>query len=1132
VNAILRTVLISGLLLAVSLEAREPTLARLSFWVPPERMSEFEGAYQEQLLPVLESKGLVESNQRSRATVDSVFCRLFEMGALDAIDSVNVILGGESVWTRELQGLGERFWDGNTELLRFGFALYGTPTGPGHSEPAGIVEKVVAGPGSQQGPWLTFDISDGFAPGSVEEILEDREGNLWFATSQGLRQYDGSHFTTFTVKDSLTNDMVYSILEDRRGDLWFGTGNGGVRRCDRETWTIFTMEDGLPSNTVRDILEDSGGGLWFATSDGVSRFDGARWIRFSREDGLADNGVMAIAEDGAGNLWFATLNGVSCYDGEGWAGYTSEDGLAGNWVTAIEEDSGGDLWFATRSGGVSRFDGSTWTTFTSEDGLADNRVADILEDSGGDLWFATRIGGVSRFDGSTWTTFTSEDGLANDQIMALLQDRNGGLWLGAFAGGVNRYGGYNVDTFTTSDGLPHNLVLALSQDQQGAIWIGTADGVGRFDGEKWEAFTTENGLVHNEITAVTGDRKGNMWFGTNGGVSRFDGSTWRNFSTEDGLADSVITFRSMVEDREGNMWFGTRRGGASRFDGKEWTTFSMEENLGDSSATAILEDRVGNLWFGTNRGVRKFDGSTWRSLSTEDGLPDSTVRDCLEDQAGNLWFATLEEGISRYDGEKWDTFTTENGLPHNYVLSIMEDSSRNLWFATWGGGVARYDGRVFQTLQKVDGLGHNAVQQIIEDENGDFWIATEGGITRYRKHGIPPKIHLVDVTADRSYGPVPRIDMSSLQDHLQIEFQGASMHTRPERMVYVYRLQGHEEDWKQTRELQVTYTDLPIGEYKFQVRAVDRDLQYSKKAVTVRVTVHPPYDQLVLIGGLLFALVGLAVATRLNLKRRRERDRAREERDQAREELVQELEEELQTAHDMQMGLMPRSAPEVVGFDIAGRCLPANHVGGDFFQFYQDGDRVALCMADVTGHAMEAAIPMVMFCGILENQVESIRQLEELFTTLNRSLHRILDRRTFVCFTIGELVPASRTLTLANGGNPYPYHFRAASGEFEQLKITASPLGMRARTRYGTLAVDLEPGDRIVFISDGIPEAEDAEGEIIGFERTAEIVRERCARDASSQEMIDGLILDVKEFTGDVPQGDDMTFIVLSVEGE
>ncbi|MBT4504117.1 MAG: hypothetical protein HOC74_40680, partial [Gemmatimonadetes bacterium] len=89
----------------------------------------------------------------------------------------------------------------------------------------------------------------------------------------------------------------------------------------------------------------------------------------------------------------------------------------------------------------------------------------------------------------------------------------------------------------------------------------------------------------------------------------------------------------------------------------------------------------------------------------------------------------------------------------------------------------------------------------------------------------------------------------------------------------------------------------------------------------------------------------------------------------ARQKLIDELEEELQTAHDMQMRLMPVESPQIPNLDIAGRCLTANHVGGDFFQYYPQDDKLPLCMADVTGHAMEAAIPVVMFSGILDNQM-------------------------------------------------------------------------------------------------------------------------------------------------------------------
>jgi len=246
---------------------------------------------------------------------------------------------------------------------------------------------------------------------------------------------------------------------------------------------------------------------------------------------------------------------------------------------------------------------------------------------------------------------------------------------------------------------------------------------------------------------------------------------------------------------------------------------------------------------------------------------------------------------------------------------------------------------------------------------------------------------------------------------------------------------------------------------------------------------------------------------------------------------MQEFEEELQTAHDMQMGLMPTESPRLQGFDIAGRCIPANHVGGDFYQYFSQKGKLSVSLADVTGHAMEAAVPVMMFSGILKSQMEIGGSVEEIFGRLNRSLHGTLDKRTFVCFTMGELDTEKRTFHLANGGCPYPYHIQASTGDISELQLDAYPLAIRPDSEYQTMDVQLEQGDRIVFCSDGIIEAENGEGEIFGFERTAETIRQACAEGLSAEALIDHLIGAVKDFTGDEPQGDDMTVVVLKVEG-
>ena len=530
----------------------------------------------------------------------------------------------------------------------------------------------------------------------------------------------------------------------------------------------------------------------------------------------------------------------------------------------------------------------------------------------------------------------------------------------------------------------------------------------------------------------------------------------------------------------------------------------------------LLEDRTGQLWIGTWRGgVSRYDGERFVTYTTEDGLADNTVYALLEDRDGQLWIGTIG-GVSRYDGERFVTYTTKDGLAGNWVECLLEDRTGQLWIGAHGG-VSRWDGFVFQTLLRRDGLINNKIQRIFQDRQDDIWIATWKGLVRYRPPRTSPPVHIRKVIADRDYGSVEEIRVPSSQKFITFEFLGISYRTRANQMVYVYQLEGYDANWRQTRERRVSYTDLPWREYVFQVKAVDRDLNYSEKPAQVFVTVHPPYGQLGLIGGLGVSLMVLVAVSGYALKKRRD--------------LFVEMEEELRTAHDLQMGLMPTEPPQIEGLDTAGRCLPANHVGGDFFQYFAQNGKLAVCLADVTGHAMEAAVPVMMFSGVLETEMRHSRSLEQLFASLNSTLTGKLPGRTFVCFTMGEIELSTHSLHLANGGGcPSPYHYRASTGEMIELEVVAYPLGVRADTRYSTIETQLEPGDYVVFCSDGITEMNDPSGEIFGFERTTETIRQACAEDLSAEALIDQLIGTVKEFAGGASQGDDMTVVVLKVK--
>ena len=244
----------------------------------------------------------------------------------------------------------------------------------------------------------------------------------------------------------------------------------------------------------------------------------------------------------------------------------------------------------------------------------------------------------------------------------------------------------------------------------------------------------------------------------------------------------------------------------------------------------------------------------------------------------------------------------------------------------------------------------------------------------------------------------------------------------------------------------------------------------------------------------------------------------------------EELEKELETAHRLQMALMPDRSPQIKGLSIAGRCTPATHVGGDYFQYFRRDGKLIFCIADVTGHAMQAAIPVVMFSGILHSQMELDIEVEELFDRLNSSLHRVLDRRTCVCFVLGELNLSTHVLRLANSGCPYPYYLNAASGRVEEVQINAYPLGVHADTVYSVRELQLEPDDLVVLCSDGLVDARDAERELFGFGGAGRMIVRGHAEGLEVNALLDLFADEVRAFTGGVPLDDDMTCIAPKID--
>ena len=1002
--------------------------------------------------------------------------------------------------------------------------------------------------------FTSFAKQDGLPSNAVSDVFRDSRGDVWISTFRGVSRYRGGQLTTFTAREGLLH-YAPAVREDREGNLWFDTTfyNGRVFRRygaeqgfadDHDGLKVIQDEDGFlwfhrrwdggdvyryngaqfvdfaPAAALQDVRanafwQEVGGVLWVGSDRGACRRDGEEMDCLNEGDGLPHGRVQTLVQDNRGRLWIGTEGGLVRRDGDK---FIHIDELAGQSVQALFPGSGEEMWIGA-DGGLFRYDGARLVAVAPKDEPGGSAVQSIFQDREENLWVGTQGSGISRFDGGQFATFAAE-GRERSEVLNGLVDSREHLWFATAQGSVLHHDGVRLSNQEIGEDI-----LCMAEGDSGSVWLGTRDGVNRLEGNDIRRWTRADGLADDQVRAVYQDRGGILWFGTARGVSRYDGEQFANFTAADGLADDAV--RVIRQDRDGNLWFGAESGGISRFDGERFENFQLgyytvSQGLVHAGVRDIFQDSRGRMWFATaGGGVSRYDSTGLTTFTTADGLAHDVVTGMLEDDRGRMWSATAGGGVSRYDSTGLVTLTTADGLAHDEVTCIARDREGHLWFGTRGGGVSQYDGLVFQNLLQRDGLAHDVVSAIVPDSRGDIWFATRGGITRYRPQRTPPRVSIVDVNRQ---GAISEISMPSSREFLSIALEGISFKTRPEQMAFAYRLEGLEQDWNYTYKGQVEYTNLPVGEYVFSAKVVDRDLNYSPE-VRVQVTVHPPYAQMGIAGGLGLALVGLIVVSGYALRRRRELR-------QAQRALIEGLEKELQTAHEMQMALMPKEQPSIEGLDIAGRCQPATHVGGDIFQYFDHrAGRMAVSLADVTGHAMEAAVPVMVFSGILKTEMQYDRRMEDLFVSLNRSLHGTLEKRTFICLVMGEIDISSGFLRMANSGCPYPFHYRAAAGKVVEVELNAYPLGINPDSIYPVAEVQLERGDYVVFCSDGIVEADNPEKELFGFGQLAETIGLGCQQGLSAEGLIEQIFAVVQNFAGEAPQGDDQTVVVVRRAG-
>jgi phosphoserine phosphatase RsbU/P len=269
----------------------------------------------------------------------------------------------------------------------------------------------------------------------------------------------------------------------------------------------------------------------------------------------------------------------------------------------------------------------------------------------------------------------------------------------------------------------------------------------------------------------------------------------------------------------------------------------------------------------------------------------------------------------------------------------------------------------------------------------------------------------------------------------------------------------------------------------------------------------------------MLATLGSYIAIALENARLFEESRANEHR----------LQDDLATAREIQRQLLPTGAREVPGLDLASLYCSARELGGDFYDFIPYGEgRLAIVLGDVSGKGTAAALFASLAVGILrEHVVQHPCPPSEVLGMLNRRLHAARLESRFIATVFSVYDAGTRRLSLANSGGPYPILVR--EGVVQSIRVSGIPLGLYPDTEYEEITLDLQPGDTVLFASDGILESENGQQEEFGFNRLSSVLMS-VSPVHSASDIADKIMAATTRHSGEgsVP-GDDRTLLVLRV---
>ena len=704
----------------------------------------------------------------------------------------------------------------------------------------------------------SWSSADGLPGNSVLDILQSKDGYLYFGTYECLVKFDGFEFQNLNKYSNPELNFISarSIFEDSKGFMWVGSNDEGIQKFSRNSAEHISTENGLPNNSVRSFIEDRFGNVWVGTASGVVYITPEGSIVKPQAAKNIDISHVIVSQlycDTAGRVWMLTTeeNGIYLYSGNSFQRFENLNYL-GNFIpSSISQDRKGNFWFGLGAFGVAKVSNGTVDKIKSGTIIDYEPSKCIYSDSMGSLWFGTERGLVLYSDG-VYTTYDDNTRIQNASINKILEDREHNIWVATDNGGIGKIslGKFRMNKLSSS-------VNAICEDKNNRVWLGTDEGL----------LCYENDVeIHNELTDFCKNvRIRHIALAKNGDILvncyskpaqvRWTKNGIRSWSTDENLAGNKT--RASIETEGGEIYCGTTTGlSVIQKDGSV-KNFSDKDGFDNNYIMCIYQDNDGFVWVGTDGGgiYLMKDGAVVRKITTDSGLAGNVVFKISQDIDSRYWICT-GTGISCFKGKvqelaekkgslEFSNLTSANGLGSDSIFQLLVDENDYAWMIS-NRGISSVD---FNDLIKVvdgklhhvdckfynqnDGLkssGTNSTALSMKDKYGRIWFTMADGFAVYdpvriNVSSILPIIQIVEISVDdKIFKDFEKpIEIPAGAKHIDIKFTGLSF-TASDRNRFSYMLEGYDSGFSDLKAARtVSFTNLKPGKYTFKVNVINGD---------------------------------------------------------------------------------------------------------------------------------------------------------------------------------------------------------------------------------------------------------------------------------------------------------------------